>query len=124
MDQAEKLRDLVAGEGERARFFAVASGKGGVGKSSCAVNLAVALAQLGKRVVLVDLDIGLANIDVMLSVQPRFNLGHVLAGETTVKDTLVPTPFGVTLLSGCTGGKYQTSRFNCPAAFHAHIKRF
>ncbi len=106
MDQAKKLRDLVAGEEGRAKFLAVASGKGGVGKSSCAVNLAVSLVQLGKRVALVDLDIGLANVDVMLSVQPRYNLGHVLSGETSVRDTLVPTPFGVTLLSGCTGVRH------------------
>lgn len=103
MDQADRLRDLVSGQETRARVLAVASGKGGVGKTSLAVNLALALVEKGKRVILVDVDIGLANSDVLLGVQPRVHLGHVLAGEVGPLDALTITPGGVALLPGCTG---------------------
>ena len=83
-------------------MLAVASGKGGTGKTNLAVNLAALFVRLGKRVIVVDVDIGLANADVLLSVQPRFHLGHVLAGETSVLEALVPAAGGVLLLPGCT----------------------
>jgi flagellar biosynthesis protein FlhG len=106
MDQAERLRDLVSGGGCRARVLAVTSGKGGVGKTNVAVNLALALAQLGKRVILVDVDIGLANADVLLSVEPKLHLGHVLSGEVSTLDALTPGPGGVLLLPGCVGMRH------------------
>lgn len=84
----------------RARAFAVASGKGGAGKTNVAVNLGLALVRLGRRVILVDVDIGLANADVLLGVQPRFHLGNVLAGEVGVLEALVPCPGGLLLLAG------------------------
>ncbi len=106
MDQAENLRNLVRGTESRARFLAVTSGKGGVGKTNLAVNLGAAMSRLGKKVILVDVDIGLANADVMLSVAPRLNLGHVLAGEVSVLEVLTPTPSGVLLLPGCVGMRH------------------
>jgi flagellar biosynthesis protein FlhG len=70
------------------------------------VSLAIALAERGKRVILVDCDIGLANADVLLSVQPRLHLGHVLSGEVSTLDALTPAPGGVLLLPGCMGVRH------------------
>ncbi len=103
MDQADRLRDLVSASEHRARVVAVTSGKGGVGKTNIAANLALALVQQGKRVILVDVDIGLANADVLLGVQPRVHLGHVLSGEVGPLEALTLTPGGLALLPGCTG---------------------
>ncbi len=103
MDQAERLRSLMNSRSSRARVIAVASGKGGVGKTNLSVNLAVAMTRLGRRVVLADLDIGLSNADVLLDVHPKFNLSHVLSGEVSPLDVLVKTPSGVFLLPGSNG---------------------
>src|SRR5688572_27596468 len=103
MDQAEHLRALVSGSQRRARVLAFASGKGGVGKTNIAVNLAMALSSLGKRVVVVDVDIGLANADLLMGVESRLHLGHVLAGEVSAVDALTSGPEGVLLLAGCAG---------------------
>ncbi len=87
----------------RVRTLVVTSGKGGVGKSTLAANLAVALAQRGARVVLVDGDLAQASLDVLLGVHPRWDLGHVLAGEKTVDEVAVQGPAGVTLVPGASG---------------------
>lgn len=102
MDQAERLRDMVRNAG-KARVLAVTSGKGGVGKTLFAVNLALALVERRKRVALVDVDIGLSNADVLLAVEPRLNIGHVLSGEVSARDALTRAPGGVLLLGGCLG---------------------
>jgi flagellar biosynthesis protein FlhG len=100
MDQADRLRQLMDLPGRRARAIAVASGKGGVGKTNLAVNLGICLVRLGRQVILIDVDIGLANADVLLGVEARFHLGNVLAGEVRVGDALVPCPGGLLLLPG------------------------
>jgi flagellar biosynthesis protein FlhG len=84
----------------RLRTLVVASGRGGVGKSNLAVNLAVALGERGARVVLVDGDLAQANLDLLLGVHPRWDLGHVLAGEKTLDEVVVPGPKNVTLVPG------------------------
>ncbi|MGE3164238.1 MAG: MinD/ParA family protein [Planctomycetota bacterium] len=106
MDQAQRLRQLMGGDDDqakRARVIAVTSGKGGVGKTNLSVGLGLAAADLGRRVILVDGDLGLANVDVLLDVQSRFNLSHLLSGEASVDEILVAAPGGVRILPGATG---------------------
>jgi flagellar biosynthesis protein FlhG len=84
----------------RLRTLVIASGRGGVGKSNLAANLAVALGQRGARVVLVDADLTQANLDLLLGVHPRWDLGHVLAGEKSLDEVVVNAPEHVTLVPG------------------------
>ena len=77
------------------RVIAVASGKGGVGKTSVSVNLAMALVHAGQRTLLLDTDLGLANVDVMLGLSPQFTLADVFAGRCELQDTLLEGPRGL-----------------------------
>jgi len=83
--------------------IAVTGGKGGVGKTSVAVNLATASAQIGKRVLLLDGDLGLANVDVLLGLSPRYTLAHVLSGERTLEEIIVEAPQGFSVVPGASG---------------------
>lgn len=85
------------------RIVAVASGKGGVGKTNVAVNLSLALVEMGYRVGLIDVDLGLANADIVLGLSPIYNLGHVFRGEKTLQDIVVEGPLGLKLLAGGSG---------------------
>ena len=87
----------------RLRSLVIASGKGGVGKSHLAANLAVALGEQGARVLLVDADLSQANLDLLLGVHPRFDLQHVLNGEKAIEEILVTGPAGVTLVPASSG---------------------
>lgn len=82
------------------QVIAVTGGKGGVGKTNVSVNLAMALAELGRRVVLMDADLGLANVDVQLGLRPRATLADVLADECELRDVLVQGPGGHPHCSG------------------------
>jgi len=86
-----------------ARAIAITSGKGGVGKTNIAVNLAAAMSLLGRRVCLVDGDLGLANADVLCNVQPRLTLDDVVHDRCRLAEALIPTPFGFHLLPGASG---------------------
>lgn len=85
------------------RVLAVASGKGGVGKTNISVNLGISLAGLGRNVALLDADMGLANIDVLLGLHPQYNLSHVLSGEKTLNEILVEGPAGLMIVPGSSG---------------------
>ncbi|MCH8504541.1 MAG: MinD/ParA family protein [Ectothiorhodospiraceae bacterium] len=87
------------------KVIAVTSGKGGVGKSSVSVNLSVALARSGSRVMLMDADLGLANIDVLLGISPRYNLSHVIDGEASLEEVLVDGPEGILIVPASSGTK-------------------
>ena len=103
MDQAAALRKLVQRSSNRARVVAFASGKGGVGKTHICTNLAVALADFGKKVAVIDVDVGLGNADLVLGVRPEYNLRHVLVGQVSVAEALTLTESGVLLVAGSTG---------------------
>ncbi|GGX50818.1 MinD/ParA family protein [Saccharospirillum salsuginis] len=85
------------------QVLAVTGGKGGVGKSNVSVNVAVALAEQGKRVVLLDADLGLANIDVLLGISSGKNIADVLAGEAELRDIMVPGPGGIKVIPASSG---------------------
>ena len=87
------------------RVLAVTGGKGGVGKTNVAVNLAVALAQKDNKVLVLDADFGLANIDIMLGLQPKANLHHVITGERTLEEIMLEGPEGIKILPAASGIK-------------------
>ncbi len=87
----------------RARVIAIASGKGGVGKSTLAVNVAVALAKLGVRVGVLDANLALGNVDVLVGLTPIVHLGHVLDGERQLQDVLLDGPAGVVIVPAGSG---------------------
>lgn len=91
------------------KVIAVTGGKGGVGKTTVTANLAVGLAQRGRDVLVLDADLGLANLDVMLGLQPRYNLSHVLAGERTIDEVLVEGPAGVKIIPASSGVRRMLS---------------
>ena len=83
--------------------FSVTSGKGGVGKTNLSVNLALCLAQLNKRVALIDADLGLANVDVLLGLTPQKNLFHLFHEGASLREILFPTPYGFSILPASSG---------------------
>ncbi|UTF60778.1 MinD/ParA family protein [Gilvimarinus sp. DA14] len=85
------------------QVIAVSGGKGGVGKSNISVNLSIALAQLRRRVVLMDADLGLANIDVLLGLSPQYTLADVLAGERSLQEVLMTGPGGIKIVPAASG---------------------
>ena len=111
MDQAEKLRSMVKASGETAmpqgnklaRVITVTSGKGGVGKSSIAINLAMQFRKKGKSVIIFDADFGLANIEVMFGAIPKYNLADMIFRGKGFKDIIVEGPEGIGFISGGSG---------------------
>lgn len=101
-DQAGKLRRLMK-DARSTRTIAIASGKGGVGKSNIALNLSILLSASGNRVALVDADLGLANLDVLLDVDVRGDLSHVIAGGRRLREIVIDLPSGVQFVPGASG---------------------
>ncbi len=117
-DQAEQLRELMKGKSvpaggaafpglgsgaKKPRIITVASGKGGVGKTNVSVNMAIAYARIGKKVIVMDADLGLANVNVMLNMIPKFNLYHVIRKQKTMRDIILDTEYGIQIVAGASG---------------------
>ncbi len=117
-DQAAGLRDLA--QPRSVRVIAVTGGKGGVGKTNVSVNLALAMSDQGKRVMIMDADLGLANVDVMLGICPRYNLSHVLSGERRLEEIIVTGPTGLKIVPASSGIKGMAE---LPAGQHAALIR-
>ena len=128
-DQAEKLREIMRRNsqrnssrekentaakgassvktsvkaGDKARIITVTSGKGGVGKTNLSVNMALAFTRLGKKVTVMDADLALANVNVMLNMIPKYNLYHVIKKQKTIREILVETEYGISIVAGASG---------------------
>ena len=108
MDQAERLRNMIkaskrADDFQVARLITVTSGKGGVGKSNTAVNLAVQFRKMGYRVIIFDADFGLANIEVMFGAIPKYNLSDLIFRGMTLEEIMIEGPMGIFFISGGSG---------------------
>ena len=103
-DQAQKLREIV-NKNNRPKFqvISITSGKGGVGKTSFTVNLAYHLHKLGKRVVIFDADLALANVDILLGEKPKYNLMHLLTGEKTINEIIYTSRYGIKFIPASSG---------------------
>ena len=91
------------------QVIAVTGGKGGIGKTNVSVNLSLALAEMGRRVVLLDADLGLANVDVLLGLKPKATLADVLEGKCDLRDVLVTGPGGVRIVPAASGAANMVS---------------
>jgi flagellar biosynthesis protein FlhG len=109
MDQAANLRSLVAaprtagGAPSPLRVIAVTSGKGGVGKTNISANLAVLAAKAGKRVLVIDADLGLANVEIVFGLKPRYHMGDLINSSISIEDVMIDAPHGVKILPAGSG---------------------
>lgn len=102
-DQAFDLRKLIKEENNDFQVLTITSGKGGVGKTSFTVNLAYCLQTLGKRVLILDADLALANIDILLDEKPPYNLGHLLTGEKSINEIIYTSRYGIKFIPATSG---------------------
>jgi len=100
-DQADGLRRM--GQARPVKVITVTGGKGGVGKTNICANLAVSLSMLGRRVMLLDADLGLANVDILFGMQPHYNLADVVSGDRSLNEIIVEGPAGVSVVPGASG---------------------
>ena len=112
-DQAEQLRRMMRGRAggnteaaplrNRTRIIAVSSGKGGVGKTNISTALAIAYAKIGKKVILLAADLGLANVNVVMGIISKYNLYHLMERQRSIKDIILDTEYGVKIVAGASG---------------------
>ena len=114
--QADRLKAVI--NRAPADVIAVTSGKGGVGKTNVATNIAVALGRTHREVMLLDADLALANVDVLLDLQPRFNLSHVVGGEVDLDSTVLDGPCGIKIVPASSG---SVSMIDLPATARAAV---
>lgn len=103
MRKTDRTDRPASRRGANTRVISVTSGKGGVGKTNIVANLGYAFAQLGKKVLILDADLGLGNLDVLLGLAPKFNLSHVILGEKSVNDIIVEGPGKMRILPASSG---------------------
>lgn len=107
MDQAEQLRNVIKQKNQHnvnnARVITITSGKGGVGKSNMAVNLAIWFRKMGQRVIILDADFGLANVEVMFGTVPKYNLSDLIFGGKSIRDIITKGPMDIGFISGGSG---------------------
>jgi flagellar biosynthesis protein FlhG len=103
-DALERRKALMASSTKKfPKVIAVTSGKGGVGKTNIVGNLAVAMTRKGKRVVIIDADVGLANIDIVFNLRPEYNIRHVVSSEKSLDEVMIKTRHGIGILPGGSG---------------------
>lgn len=105
-DQASSLRKI--NQSRPIKVIAVSGGKGGVGKTNITLNTAISMAKQGKRVLVLDADLGLANVDVLLGLRVERNISHVLAGECTLDEILITGPHGIKIAPASSGTQSMT----------------
>lgn len=107
MDQAQQLRNVIKQKNQKnitnAKVLTITSGKGGVGKSNTAVNLAIQFRRMGKRVIIFDADIGLANVEVMFGTVPEYNLSDLIYQGKSIREIITKGPEGIGFISGGSG---------------------
>ena len=115
-DQAEKLREIMKNKqfeddqteitgnfGNKTKIITIASGKGGVGKTNISTNLALAYGKIGKKVIVLDADLGLANVNVVMGMIPKYNLYHVIRKQKTMSEVILDTDYGIQIVAGASG---------------------
>lgn len=110
LDQAARLRQMVFEKQKNTRksnrntkIFTITSGKGGVGKSNMVINLAIALKKLGKKVLVLDADLGMGNADVLIGTVPRYTIFDMILNNKSINDVVINGPLGIKILCGGTG---------------------
>lgn len=121
MDQATNLRNMIKGESDKIikfkrdskygsfstsnspKVIAITSGKGGVGKTNVVGNLAIACQRMGKRVLIFDADLGLANIDIIFGINPKYNIEDIIRGEKELSQIIIEGPEGVSIIPASSG---------------------
>ncbi len=106
IDQAESLRRSMGKQNQgskKTRVIAVSSGKGGVGKTNFAVNMGIAFSQLGRKVIVMDADLGLANVNVCLGIVTKYNLLQLIKKQKTMRDIIMNTNYGIQIVGGASG---------------------